>query len=69
MSIINIKKCLVASALLLLMGSAAQAGTLLVNCAGKGGFNSVGAASRRCNTPSLKVRTSSTYWVRATKTF
>jgi len=44
MSIIDIKKHLFASALLLLMGSAAQAGTLWVNCAAKGGFNSIGAA-------------------------
>ncbi len=44
MSIIDIKKCLVASALLLLMGSAAQASTLWVNCGGKGGLSSIGAA-------------------------
>jgi hypothetical protein len=44
MSVINIKKCLVSSILLLLVGSAAQAGALMVNCAGKSGFNSIGAA-------------------------
>ena len=44
MSIIKIKKCLVASALLLLMGSAAQAGTLWVKCGGKVGLSSIGAA-------------------------
>src|SRR5271167_3634889 len=38
------KKYLIVSALMLLMGSAAQAGTLWVNCGGKGGFNSIGAA-------------------------
>src|SRR5277367_3437540 len=38
------KKYLIVSALLLLMGSAAQASTLWVNCAGKGGLNSIGAA-------------------------
>ena len=44
MSIIVIKNGLIASALLLLMGSAAQAGTLWVYCGGKGGLNSIGAA-------------------------
>ena len=38
------KKYLIVSALLLLMGSAAQAATLYVNCGGKGGLNSIGAA-------------------------
>src|SRR5271168_5127504 len=40
----TVKKYLILSALLLLMGSATQASTLWVNCAGKGGFNSIGAA-------------------------
>jgi hypothetical protein len=40
----TMKKSLIASGLLLLMGSAAQANTLWVNCAGKGGLNSIGAA-------------------------
>jgi hypothetical protein len=44
MSVINIKKCLFASTLLALVGSAAEAGTLWVNCAGRVGLNSVGAA-------------------------
>jgi hypothetical protein len=44
MSIVTTKKCLMASALLLLLGSAARAGTLWVNCGGKGGLNSIGAA-------------------------
>jgi Right handed beta helix region len=44
MLIINIKKSLIASAVLLLFGSAAQAGTLWVNCGGKLGFTSIGAA-------------------------
>lgn len=44
MSIIGIKNGLIASALLVLMGSAAQAGTLWVNCGGKSGLNSIGAA-------------------------
>jgi hypothetical protein len=44
MSIINIKKSLIASTLLLLLGSAAQAGTLWVDCGGKVGFTSIGAA-------------------------
>jgi Right handed beta helix region len=44
MSIANIKTRLIASALLLLIGSAAQAGILWVNCGGKGGLNSIGAA-------------------------
>jgi Right handed beta helix region len=44
MSIFDVRKCLVASALLLFVGSAAQASTLWVNCGGKGGVNSVGAA-------------------------
>ena len=39
-----IKKCVVTSALLLLMGSAAQASTLWVKCGGKGGLNTIGAA-------------------------
>jgi hypothetical protein len=46
MTISNIKKCLIASGLLLLMGSAAQASTLWVNCAGKDGLNTIGAALR-----------------------
>lgn len=46
MSTFNIKKCLIASGLLLLMGSAAQASTLWVNCAGKEGLNTIGAALR-----------------------
>ena len=44
MSSIDIKKCLVATALLLLMGSAAQANTLWVNCGAKGGLNSISTA-------------------------
>ena len=48
MSIVNIKQSLIASALLLLLGSAAQAGTLWVNCGGKVGLNSIGAALKRC---------------------
>ncbi len=44
MSIANIKMSLVSAALLLLLGSAAQAGTLWVNCGGKAGFTSIGAA-------------------------
>jgi hypothetical protein len=44
MSIINIKKCLIASALLLLMGSPAHSATLNVNCSGKVGYTSIGAA-------------------------
>ena len=44
MSITDIRKCLVASALLLLIGSAAQASTLWVNCGGKGALSSIGAA-------------------------
>jgi hypothetical protein len=44
MSTINIKNCLMTLGLLLLMGSVAQAGTLWVNCGGKGGFTSIGAA-------------------------
>jgi hypothetical protein len=44
MYFVNIKNGLIAAALLLLMGSAAQASTLWVNCGGKGGFTSIGAA-------------------------
>src|SRR5271167_4705675 len=44
MLLTNIKRSVIASALLLLLGSAAQAGTLWVNCGGKGGLNSIGAA-------------------------
>lgn len=51
MSIVNIKQCLVASALLLLLGSAAQAGTLWVNCGGKVGLNSIGAALKLLQSP------------------
>jgi Right handed beta helix region len=40
----TMKKCLIVSALLLLLGSAAQASTLWVNCSGKGELNSIGAA-------------------------
>jgi Right handed beta helix region len=46
MSIFTIQRCLTVSALLLLMGSAAQASTLWVNCAGKEGLNTIGAALR-----------------------
>jgi hypothetical protein len=44
MSFIKIKKRLIASGMLLIMGSAAQAGTLVVNCGEKLGLNSIGAA-------------------------
>jgi hypothetical protein len=40
----TMKKCIIVSALLLLLGSAAQASTLWVNCSGKGELNSIGAA-------------------------
>jgi hypothetical protein len=43
MSIVNIRKSVITSALLLLLSSAAQAGTLWVNCEGKAGFTSIGA--------------------------
>ena len=51
MSIVNIKQRLIASALLLLLGSAAQAGTLWVNCGGKVGLNSIGAALKLLQSP------------------
>lgn len=51
MSIFNIKKCLIASGLLLLMGSAAQAATLFVDCGGKGGLNSIGTALKVLQNP------------------
>jgi hypothetical protein len=51
MSIVNIKRSLVVSALLLLLGSAAQAGTLWVNCGEKGGLNSIGAALKLLQSP------------------
>ena len=44
MLLINIKKSLMASALLLVLGSAAHATTLYVNCGGKAGLPSIGAA-------------------------
>src|SRR5271167_5065532 len=44
MLLTNIKRSVIASALMLLMGSAAQAGTLWVNCGGKGGLSTIGAA-------------------------
>ncbi len=40
----NIKNSVIAAALLLLIGSAAQACTLWVNCGGKGGYTTIGAA-------------------------
>ena len=40
----NIRKCVITSALLLLMGSTAQAATLWVNCGAREGLNSIGAA-------------------------
>lgn len=49
MSIIN--KSLIASALLLLLGSAAQAGALWVNCGGKAGLSSIGAALKILQSP------------------
>jgi hypothetical protein len=51
MSIFNIKQSLIASALLLLLGSAAQASTLWVNCGGKGGLNSIGVALKLLQSP------------------
>ncbi len=51
MSITDIKKCLVAAALLLFTESAAQASTLWVNCGGKGGLNSIGAALKLLQSP------------------
>ncbi|MGO9948890.1 MAG: hypothetical protein ACLPWG_18805 [Steroidobacteraceae bacterium] len=51
MSTINLKKCIIASALLLLLGSTAQAGTLWVNCGGKGGLNSIGGALKLLQSP------------------
>jgi hypothetical protein len=42
--LINLKRCLGALCLALLLGSAAQASTLWVNCAAKGGFNTIGSA-------------------------
>ncbi len=51
MSIFNSKRYLMVSALLLLLGSAAQAGTLWVNCGGKGGLNSIGAALKLLQSP------------------
>ncbi len=51
MSIANIKQSLIASALLLLLGSAAQAGTLWVNCGGKSGLNSISAALKLFQSP------------------
>ena len=44
MSNINIKNCVVAPIVLLLMGSTAHAATLYVNCGGKVGFTSIVAA-------------------------
>lgn len=44
MSTRNLSKVASVSALLLLMGSSAQAFTLSVNCGGKGPFTSIGAA-------------------------
>jgi hypothetical protein len=44
MSTFKFRKYFMASTLLLLVGSAAQAGTLWVNCGGKAGLNSIGAA-------------------------
>jgi hypothetical protein len=51
MSIFNIKQSLIASAFLLLLGSAAQASTLWVNCGGKGGLNSIGVALKLFQSP------------------
>jgi hypothetical protein len=51
MSIIEIKKSIMASVVLLLLGSAAQAGTLWVNCAGKVGLNSIGTALKLLQNP------------------
>lgn len=51
MSTINIKNCLMAMGLLLVMGSAAQAGTLWVNCGGNAGFNTIGAALKFLGAP------------------
>jgi hypothetical protein len=45
------KNSLIATALLLLVGSAAQASTLWVNCGGKAGFTSIGAALKVLQVP------------------
>lgn len=50
MSVIKIKKCLIASGLLVVMGSTAHAATLYVNCGGKVGFTSIGAAVKALQT-------------------
>jgi hypothetical protein len=44
MSLVKLKRCLVVSGLLLLIGSQAHAATLYVNCGGKTGLTSIGAA-------------------------
>ena len=44
MTVIDLKQSLIASAFLLLIGSTANATTLYVNCGGKAGFTSIGAA-------------------------
>jgi hypothetical protein len=51
MSIFNIKRCLMASALLVAMGATTQAATLNVNCEGRGGINSIGTALRLLQNP------------------
>jgi hypothetical protein len=49
----TIKKCLIASSLLLLMGSAAQGAALSVNCGGRVGLNSIGEALKILQSPLL----------------
>jgi Right handed beta helix region len=51
MTMFKIERCLIASALLLLMGAASQAATLNVNCGGRGEFNSIGKALRLLQNP------------------
>jgi hypothetical protein len=51
MSIAHIRNLFVTSALLLLLGSAAQASTLWVNCGAKAGMNSIGAALKVLQSP------------------
>jgi hypothetical protein len=51
MSIANIKRSLIASALLLLIGTAAHAATLAVHCGSKEGLASIGAALKLLQSP------------------
>jgi len=69
MKMFNCKKYIGAFGLLLLMGSAAHATTLTVNCGGKEGLSSIGAALKILNSLYSQGRIPSTCPAHVTRIF